>query len=152
MTRYIGLFRVMCKDSAPELRTVNTSKGETSVLNLNLVQYFTPGDYASPWIKVTLWGRQAEDYVALVNHNQGVYLDADLQYEGYVTEARNASGEDIAINRFSPKVARINEFRLVNVVKLPRVDQEVESATPSPVVAAAATAANTADSYSDMPF
>ena len=139
MTTTIGLFRIMLRDGEkPEIKTVNTRNGDTSVLNLNIVQYFTPGDFVSPWIKLTLWGKQAETYVNLIDHNQACYLEADIQYEGFVTEAKNAAGEDWAINRFNPKVNKVREFRLVNVVKPPRQeDRDTPTAEPSSVVTAA---------------
>lgn len=143
MARQIGLYRIMCKDEAPSLRTVEVRGESTSVLNLNLVQYWTPEGQVSPWHKITLWGKQAESFVDLVGHNQACYLDGDLQYEGYTSEV---GGE--TVNKFSPVFKRINEFRLVNVVKLPRQEEGSQESS----IAAKASKAATKEETDDIPF
>ena len=153
MSRQVGLYRIMCRDEVPELRTVETRNGESSVLNLNLVAYSTPDGQASPWIKLTLWGNQAERYAPLIEHNHACFVDGDLLYDGYTVEAFDAAGEKKTINRISPTFKRLQEFRLVSVVKLNR--EESESSAPSSVASSAALAASNASAnaaYDEMPF
>ena len=148
--RTTGLFRIMCRRELPELRTVETRNGETSVLNLELVQYFNPEGTVSPWMKVTLWGAQAEKFAPLVEHNHAVYLDGDLQFEGYVTEAFDSEGNEKAVNRIKPIFKKINEFRLVNVVRPPSdFDGDVAE---NPIVQQAAAAAAGEGDYDEIPF
>ena len=145
-----GLFRIMARNETPELRTVQVRGNDSSVLNLNVVQYWNPEGTVSPWMKVTLWGIQAEKYVNLIEHNQAVYLEGDIQFEGYVTEAFDSNGQVKDINRIKPVFKKVNEFRLVNVIKTPREEEEL-GPTSDPVATAAATAANQTN-YDDIPF
>lgn len=150
--RTVGNFRIMCRDEAPTLRTVNTRQDQaTSVLNLNLVSYWTPEGQASPWIKLTLWGAQAEKFVDLVEHNQAVYVDGDLQFDGYVTEAYDSDGNEKPINRISPVFKKVAEFRLVNVVKTQRAETEA-TPTRDPIAERAGAAAAGRPDYDDIPF
>ncbi len=149
MTKQVGLFRIMCRDEVPTIKTVTARGQETSVLNLNLVQYSTKEGNASPWFKLTLWGWQAEKYAGLIQHNHACYVDGDVQFESYVTKAFKENGEQWDVNRISPKFEKLTEFRLVNVVTPPRDEEE---SAPSSIAQRASAAANSGTGYDDIPF
>jgi single-stranded DNA-binding protein len=135
----------MCRDEKPQLKQVG--ENNKKVLELKLVPYWTPDNYSTPWIDLTLWEEKAEQYVNLVEHNQAVYLDADLQFRGYTTKTYDANGDEKVVNRTSPTIARINDFKLVNVIKPERSE---ETSAPSSI-AETAKAAATVDP-DDIPF
>ena len=111
-----------------ELNTVNTKNGPTSVLNLRVVKYWTPENQASPAYKLTLWGEQAERHVSVIKHNQTVYIEADLGFESYDQTFTLADGTEKVITRQTPVFRRPADFRLVDVVKVPKIEDSTPSA------------------------
>ena len=137
---HAGLYRVMAQDGV-QLNQVNTKNGDTSVLNLKVVKYWTPDDKGNPWHKVTLWGEQAERYVNHIEHNQALYIEGDLEFETYSKTYELADGSEKTIVKNDPAFRRINEFRVVNVVPTPRNQDGDSSNDGDDPVAAKATKA-----------
>lgn len=149
-----GLFRIMAKDGV-ELRKVNTKNGMTSVLNVKVVKYWTPEDKGSPWHNVTLWGSEAERYENAITHNHAVYIEGDLDFETYDQTFTLADGTEKTITRQTPSFRRVSEFRLVDVKKLPSVDDG--DSTPDDSISKTATTASksskiASDSDDNVPF
>ena len=146
------MFRLAMRE-APELRTVNTKKGEVSVLNLTVVPNYTPEDKVTPWIKVTLWASQAEGYAPIIAQAMadGTKLKANisgtLQFSSYQIDAFDANGDPKTIVKMSPEITSLNGFRLINEI-YPARDNEAQSSAASDIVAAASSKADT----DDIPF
>ena len=146
-----GLYRVMAKDGL-QLRTVNTKNGEKEVLNLKVVLYWTPDGKASPWHDLTLWGDQATKHLDIIGHNQTVYINGDLEFESYDQTVTLQDGTEKTISRITPSFRRINDFRVVNVVK--PTSSEDYSAQDDTIATKAAKAAKSVkvDEKDDVPF
>lgn len=149
---HAGLYRVMAQDGL-ELNTVNTKNGEQQVLNLKLVKYWTPEEKASPWHRMTLWGDQALRYVDHIDHNQAVYVEGDLEFDGYQMDVV-VDGEERTINRITPSFRRVNEFRVVNVVSIPKPgdDSAMEEDAVTKKAKKAAKSKSTKSTDDQVPF
>jgi single-stranded DNA-binding protein len=144
----IDQFRVMCKDAEPELRTVNSKSGEQlEVLNFNVVDYYTPDKYKSPWIKVTLWGNLAKRYTGQIKHNQVVSIHGDLKFSGW---QKDVAGEQV--DMISPEFAKVYDLRFYEGVVKGNVDGEYDSSSSNAADDFAAKASKASTSSKDIPF
>lgn len=150
---HAGLYRIMAQDGV-SINTVNTKNGETNVLNLKLVKYWTPDDKGNPWHNVTLWGDQAVRYAEVIEHNQTVFVEGDLEYDTYAQTFTLEGGEEKTITRNTPSFRRVYDFRLVNVVSVPRSGEDSGDGD-DPVAAKARTASKskkTKSTSDEVPF
>lgn len=145
-----GLFRVMFKGGRdgdlPQIKELPSNNGgETrKVLNLNIVDYSTPQDAESPWIKLAVWNRDAEYVASLLEYNLALYVVGDMYYDSYQKEVGSES-----VKMIVPEIKRVQFVRAVEVKKPVRNEQPVD--TPSEVADRAAAAAR-ANSSDEIPF
>lgn len=146
-----GLFRVLAKDGL-ETRTVSTKSGETSVLNITMVKYWTPDDQGNPYYSLTLWGDMADKYVGALGHNQAVYVEGDLTFDTYTKTYTLENGEEKSVVYNTPSFRRFTEFRMVDVHPVPKLGEDTDKES-DPIAKAATKAASSKKAVGDdLPF
>jgi single-stranded DNA-binding protein len=129
-----------------EPSTVSTKNGETKVLNLQVVDYWTPDQYSSMRIKVAVWGDRAQTFADVLQHNAALYIAGEMHFEEY--EGRVPDSE-LTVKKFSPIFSRVFEIRPVDVTKTSTGGERSE---PETSIAEKAASAARKTEEDDVPF